>query len=123
MKNIGSLSTIKGATTKELQQLSAEVKAEILKRETKQKVIDNIFQIMKEHDIELHDLDMFGTKRKQPANEAKRKKIAPKYINKETKETWTGRGRAPKWVSTFCESHGITLADFKTSNHIQIKKQ
>lgn len=25
-------------------------------------------------------------------------KVAPKYRNPETNETWTGRGKAPKWI-------------------------
>ena len=27
-------------------------------------------------------------------------KVAPKYINHETGDTWTGRGRKPAWVET-----------------------
>lgn len=26
-------------------------------------------------------------------------KVAPKYKNPETGETWTGRGKAPKWIA------------------------
>ncbi|NCY12586.1 MAG: H-NS histone family protein, partial [Burkholderiaceae bacterium] len=29
----------------------------------------------------------------------KRGKVAPKYKNPATGETWTGRGKAPKWIA------------------------
>lgn len=45
--------------------------------------------------IETFDLtveDLFG-KQKTPA-----KPVAAKYLNPETGETWSGRGRAPRWL-------------------------
>lgn len=32
------------------------------------------------------------------ANEKPKTKVPPKYQNPKTEETWTGRGRKPKWV-------------------------
>jgi len=54
--------------------------------------------------------DLFGRKGKRgrPAKKAagakkrvgkKRGKVAPKYKNPATGETWTGRGKAPKWIA------------------------
>ena len=57
--------------------------------------------------------DLFGRKaggagkRGRPAKKAatkkrvakKRGKVAPKYKNPATGETWTGRGKAPKWIA------------------------
>lgn len=56
--------------------------------------------------------DLFGRKaaaagkRGRPAKKAatkkrvgkKRGKVAPKYKNPSTGETWTGRGKAPRWI-------------------------
>ena len=39
-------------------------------------------------------------------------KVAAKYIDKDTKATWSGRGLKPKWLSAKIEA-GQTLDDFK----------
>ena len=39
------------------------------------------------------------------------KKVAPKYRNPATGETWTGRGLQPNWLKTALAS-GKSLADF-----------
>ena len=42
-----------------------------------------------------------------------RAKVAPKYRNSdEPEQTWTGRGRTPKWVEYALEN-GKTLEDLK----------
>lgn len=41
--------------------------------------------------------EVFGSGRKARSQAAGRK-VAPKYRNPETNETWTGRGRQPKWI-------------------------
>ena len=53
----------------------------------------------------LTQTDVFGSSRKGRAQQAGRK-VAAKYRNPETNETWTGRGRQPKWI------HGKNLQDF-----------
>jgi DNA-binding protein H-NS len=45
----------------------------------------------------LTEKDVFGRKRGGP-HPTKGTKVAPKYQNPKTGETWTGRGRAPKWM-------------------------
>lgn len=60
--------------------------------------------------------DIFGPARKAPLAQKIAKagpktrpgatKSAPKYRNPETNETWTGKGRAPRWL------HGRDKADF-----------
>jgi len=39
------------------------------------------------------------------------KKVAPKYRNPETGETWTGRGLQPNWLKT-AVANGKQLSDF-----------
>lgn len=54
----------------------------------------------------LSQADVFSSARKaRPQNGAARK-VAPKYRNPETNETWTGRGRQPRWIQ------GKELSDF-----------
>lgn len=43
--------------------------------------------------------DVFGRTRSATAANAKGTRVAPKYRNPATGETWTGRGKAPKWIS------------------------
>ena len=39
--------------------------------------------------------DLFSRK---SGGKSARGKVAPKYLNPSTGETWTGRGKAPKWI-------------------------
>ena len=50
----------------------------------------------------------------------KRALVKPKYQHPSSRETWTGRGRAPKWVVALCEERKITLAAFKSSSDFAI---
>jgi DNA-binding protein H-NS len=43
--------------------------------------------------------------------DAASKKVAPKYRNPDTGETWTGRGLKPNWLKTALAS-GKSLSDF-----------
>lgn len=42
--------------------------------------------------------DVFPPARGRNAGPKAGSKVAPKYRNPETGETWTGRGKAPKWI-------------------------
>ena len=46
--------------------------------------------------FELTEVDVFGKARGTHDNRAK---VAPKYRNPATGETWTGRGKATKWIA------------------------
>ncbi|MGD9585764.1 MAG: H-NS family nucleoid-associated regulatory protein [Brachymonas sp.] len=46
-------------------------------------------------EFELTEADVFGGRRKAAHTGSK---VAPKYSNPETGETWTGRGKPPKWI-------------------------
>ena len=56
-------------------------------------VVAHIKGIMAEHGIQPSDLGI-STRRKRKTGST----VAPKYQNPQTGETWTGRGRAPKWI-------------------------
>lgn len=36
-------------------------------------------------------------------------KVAPKYRNPETGETWTGRGKAPKWIAAVDDRENFAI--------------
>jgi len=48
-------------------------------------------------EFELTERDVFGGAAR--ASVRKGSTVAPKYRNTATGETWTGRGKAPKWIS------------------------
>lgn len=45
----------------------------------------------------LTEADVFGSHRSKQVTSEKRT-VAPKYRNSVTGDTWTGRGKAPKWI-------------------------
>ena len=51
-------------------------------------------------DFDLTQQDIFPSGKTPRASTAKRPtgKVNPKYRNPETGDTWTGRGKAPKWI-------------------------
>ncbi|PSB91684.1 H-NS family nucleoid-associated regulatory protein [Candidatus Pandoraea novymonadis] len=58
-------------------------------------VIADIKQKIRDYDLSPKDLGFVTTDvRRRPI----RKPLAAKYMNPITGETWSGRGRAPKWV-------------------------
>ena len=67
--------------------------AEVARRAEIASVVAEIQARMKEFGITLDDLKG-GTKKTKA-----RAPVAAKYRNPESGETWSGRGRAPKWLS------------------------
>lgn len=67
--------------------------------------VEQIRKLMNEYDLTIADITSTGK-----TSAAKGTKVAPKYKNSETGETWTGRGRQPKWVEAALAS-GKTLED------------
>lgn len=49
-------------------------------------------------DFELTADDIFGSPRKAAKGGGTGQKVAPKYRNPATNDTWTGRGKPPKWI-------------------------
>ena len=58
-------------------------------------VIAEVKQKIQEYELTAKDLGLVATDGRRRAARAQ---IAPKYMNPATGETWSGRGRAPKWV-------------------------
>lgn len=79
----------------EIQKQIAELqaKAEEARRAEVAAARAQIHALMREHGLTLADI---GGGAKQP--KAVRKPVEIKYKNDATGDTWTGRGRAPKWL-------------------------
>ncbi|MGY6271160.1 H-NS histone family protein [Achromobacter denitrificans] len=100
-------------------------KAEILQTKRRKPVISSIITSMREYDITPDEIiAAYGAskpgraapgRRKaspaaRPANAAKRA-VAPKYRHPQTGETWSGRGKAPRWLAAE-EAAGATRDSF-----------
>lgn len=82
------------------------------KRAERAGVIAQIKSLMSEHDLTVDDLG--GKSAGRPSKEKSAgtgRKVAPKYRNAATGESWTGRGLKPKWLQSALAA-GKTLADF-----------
>jgi len=70
--------------------------------------------------------DLFESERKSTRGDGKSKDnngqsaVAPKYKNHVSGETWSGRGRAPKWVATILQQREWTVEEFKQSDEFLI---
>lgn len=67
--------------------------AEAVRREELTAVIADIKKMMDQHGITISDLQGGRGKLKGKAST-----VAPKYRNPATGDTWTGRGRSPRWL-------------------------
>ena len=56
-------------------------------------VVAQIRGLMTEYGIQASDLGISSKRKRKTGTPA-----APKFQNPQTGETWTGRGRAPKWI-------------------------
>lgn len=85
------------ATYKQLQDQIKQLQneAEKLRKNELSNAIAQIKMTMAEYGITLADLGAVPKKRKGGSVRAP---LAPKYRNPVTGETWSGRGKAPKWI-------------------------
>ena len=61
--------------------------------------IAEIHTKMKEYGISPEDLGFGAGGAKRKPVKAARRPVAPKYRNNATGETWSGRGKPPKWMA------------------------
>lgn len=114
-----SFAAKKAKIKKEMEKLQRQI--ELLESKNRQPVIDSIIKSMKEYEITPEELVAAYAKgarsaakttraaRKSPG--APRGRVAPKYRNPQTNDTWTGRGKAPRWI-TDAESQGMSRDQF-----------
>lgn len=102
------------ATYKEVQQQIAKLQqeAEALRRQEVGAVIDDIRQKMIDYNISITDL---GFKLPTAAKAVKKDGVVtrgePKYMDPITGITWTGKGKAPKWIKDY-EAEGKSRDSF-----------
>ena len=65
-----------------------------LKREERSKAVEEVRALVEAYEISANEI--FSTVSRKPR--AAKAPVAAKYRNTETGETWSGRGRSPKWL-------------------------
>jgi DNA-binding protein H-NS len=90
----------------ELQVLRTTVDQEIQKRQAqvRQEGLEKIKQLATEYGLSVDELKALGNTNKTTA---KRSPVPPKYRDPNNpSNTWTGRGRKPKWVEAYLAANG-----------------
>ena len=116
-------------TRTQLDKMLLDAQAELNRREGVTKAEKEIRAILKKYSITIGDIDLSAlrsstdTSRKGKAGAKKKAKgasgkdnrasVAAKFKSLDGSQTWTGRGRAPKWVIGQCESEGMSVDAFK----------
>lgn len=114
-----SFAAKKAKIKKEMEKLQRQI--EQMESKNRQPVMDSIIRSMKEYEITPEEIAAAfskGARSASPKVRATRKtasaprgRVAPKYRNPETNDTWTGRGKAPRWI-TLAESEGKSRDQF-----------
>jgi len=101
---------------KEITRLQKQAKALQVKRRSP--VIASIVRSMREYDITPEEVAgaynkklVRGPARKAVTPAPAKRKVPVKYRHPDTGETWTGRGKAPRWI-TAVEAEGKKREDF-----------
>ena len=118
-----SYSVLKQKIEKEIQKLQKQAQA--LQAKERGPVISSIIRSMREYDITPDEIATAYNKKgsnrvgtgtrssaKKTTTPATAKRTVPvKYRHPKTNETWTGRGKAPRWI-TNAEAEGKSRNDF-----------
>lgn len=101
---------------KEIQKLKKQ--AEALKAKQRTPAIKDIIRKMREYDITPDDITKAFSKTKGTVKRTAKSStgkprgvVPPKYRHPETGATWTGRGKAPRWISN-AEAQGYSRDTF-----------
>ena len=86
-----------------------EQEIEATQKRERQDAISKVKSLMSEHGLTAADLSSKSPSTK--AGAAKGAKVAPKYRNAATGDTWSGRGLQPKWLKAALAS-GKKITDF-----------
>lgn len=72
-----------------------EKQIQAVKQQELSAAVEKVRALVAEYDLTAEDIFHGGRNARKSSTTAK---VAPKYQNPETGETWTGRGKAPKWI-------------------------
>lgn len=142
-----SVKNIKTLSDRELAQSAREIAKETAERANRKAAATAILAVLRRHKLkpaDLEKLDLGSPRKGQLTPKAQRKKGRPakaqksktapkiskandgrakvvsKYKNPKGAEKWTGRGRAPQWVSDILAKKRISIAQFKADKRYKI---
>lgn len=97
------------ASLQELLAQKAAIEKQIIEtqRNERAEAIARVRALMAEHGLTAADIAAKSAAAAKPPT----RKVAPKYRNPQTGETWTGRGLQPKWLKAAL-GQGRKLGDF-----------
>ena len=90
------------------QRAALEIQIEQTQREERSEAIARVKTLMIEHGLTAADLTTRAPAKSSPGGG---KKVAAKYRNKATGETWSGRGLQPRWLKAALTT-GKKITDF-----------
>lgn len=101
------------ATLQELmaQREALEQQIENTKKQERGDAIEKVKALMAEYGLTVADLGSRGAPAKPKKAKSSGNKVAAKYRNASTGETWSGRGLQPRWLKAALAS-GRKLSDF-----------
>ncbi|MEO6959207.1 MAG: H-NS histone family protein [Burkholderiaceae bacterium] len=109
-------SSLKSKIEKEIAKLQRQAQTLQLKQRTP--VISSIIRSMREYDITPEEITNTFNKKsiksaapKSPLAARPKNRVPAKFRHPETGETWTGRGKTPRWISA-AEAQGQSRNDF-----------
>ncbi len=117
-----SYSALKQKIEKEIQKLQKQAQALHAKR--RGPIINSILKSMREYEITPEEVAAAYNQKKparaaavkkSPVRTAPKRPVPPKYRHPDTGETWTGRGKPPRWI-TNAEAEGKTRDEFLIAN-------
>jgi len=143
------MSSLKQLSANQLSKMLTETQAELKRRENIDKARKDIQAVLKKYKITIDDLELgtsnkksaskkaatkkstakkatiknAGTKKraaKTPRKNDQRAAVAAKYHNPATGDKWSGRGRAPVWVTSLCSAETIDIEQFKADPRFRI---
>ena len=143
------MSSLKELSANQLSKMLTETQAELKRRENIDKARKDIQAVLKKYKITIDDLDLgvsskkstskktaakkstekkaatkkAGSKKraaKTPRKNDQRAAVAAKYHNPATGDKWSGRGRAPVWVTSLCTAEAIDIEQFKADPRFRI---
>ena len=120
------MKSVRNLSQSELNNLISEASRELEARKRSEEVIRDIHKVLDKHGITKRERSAFLdaaksgglASRRTPKRASKRKgiKVAPKYRCPTSGDTWTGRGRAPAWVVSTCDSNKLSIKAFKSDS-------
>jgi DNA-binding protein H-NS len=119
------MNAIKKLSGKELEKLINQAASELESRKRIESLNKDIKKALSKHKVTKAELsaliDTLRGNYKAPKSKTRAvTKVSPKFRNPAGAETWTGRGRTPKWVAHICGSAGISVEEFKLSSQYLI---